>query len=501
MDPILQLKNITIKFNTLTANDNVCLDIKKGETHAILGENGAGKSTLMNILYGVLKPDSGQIILDGQQVNIRQPRDARALGVGMVHQHFMLVPALTVVENIILCTCRTPLINTRKASQRIKNLSAKFGLEVNPAAVVKDLSVGQQQRVEILKALYDSCKILVLDEPTAVLTPQETKELFKIIHQLNEAGTSVVFISHKLNEIMEIADRVTVLRGGKSVWSSRKADTNEKELARHMVGRDIVFAHSENNVCRDKKIIEVRNLCVSTAYKKNVVNDLSFSVFNNEIYGIAGVDGNGQSEMVKALLSIIPKDSGQVIFCGQDITHASTNEIFRKTIGHIPEDRLNMGVISQFFIFENTSFYNYKTDEFSSTRNSINWKKEHLYSGELIKKYNVKAPSEDVALATLSGGNQQKLVVARELDKRPRFLIAAHPTRGVDIGASELIRKHLICHRDQGCAVILISTELEEIMSLSDRFGVMYEGRMIAETTPKEANIEQIGLWMAGRGA
>lgn len=498
MDPILRLKNITIKFGALTANDNVCLDINKGETHAILGENGAGKSTLMNILYGVLKPDSGQIILDGQEVNIHRPRDARALGVGMVHQHFMLVPALTVVENIILATCQTPLINMKKTSQRIRELSTKFGLEVDPAAVVKDLSVGQQQRVEIIKALYDSCKILILDEPTAVLTPQEAKELFKIIRQLNAAGTSVAFISHKMNEIMEIADRITVLRGGKSVWSARKADTNEKELARHMVGRDIVFTSSENGAIRDKKILEVKNLCVSTAYKKNAVKDLSFSVCNNEIYGIAGVDGNGQSEMVKALLSIIPKDSGQVIFCGKDITHDSTKEIFSKTIGHIPEDRLNMGVISRFFIFENTSFYNYRTDEFSS-RNSIDWKKEHSYSDKLIQKFNVKASGGNAVFSTLSGGNQQKLVVARELDKKPRFLIAAHPTRGVDIGATESIRKHLIQQRDQGCAIILISTELEEIMSLSDRIGVMYEGRMIAETTPKEASIEQIGLWMAGK--
>lgn len=383
MDPILRLKNITMKFGSLTANDNICIDLYKGETHAILGENGAGKSTLMNILYGVLKPDSGQIILDSKEVNIHQPRDARALGVGMVHQHFMLVPALTVVENIILATCQTTLININQTSKKIRELSAKFGLEVDPNALVRDLSVGQQQRVEIIKALYDSCKILILDEPTAVLTPQEAKELFVIIRQLNAVGTSVVFISHKMNEIMEIADRITVLRGGKSVWTTMKADTNEKELARHMVGRDIAFTSSENGAIRNKKIVDVKNLCVSTAYKKNVVKDLSFSIFNNEIYGIAGVDGNGQSEMVKALLSIIPKDSGKVLFCDEDITHANTKEIFCKTIGHIPEDRLNMGVVSCFFIFENTSLYNYSSDEFSSG-NFIDWKKEFFYSNTLI---------------------------------------------------------------------------------------------------------------------
>lgn len=497
MENILELRNITKKFHEVIANDHVCLEIRKGETHAILGENGAGKSTLMNILYGVLRPDSGEIVFNGKEVTIHNPQDARNLGIGMVHQHFMLIPALTVIENILLTTCHTTFLNVNQTRKRIQELSESFGLEVNPSAVVKDLSVGQQQRVEILKALYHSCKVLILDEPTAVLTPQEAKGLFEIIHQLNAAGTSVVFISHKLNEIMDVCDRVTVLRKGKTVWSTEIKETSERELARHMVGKEINLTTNTQSVRTDKKVLEVKNLTVSTSYKKNIIDHLSFTIYQSEIYGIAGVDGNGQSELIKAILSIIPKDSGQVIFCGHDITNENTQNIFSQNIGHIPEDRLQMGVISQFFLFENTSFYNYHSEPFCF-HNCIDWKKESSYSKGLIDKYNIVASDDHVTLSTLSGGNQQKMVVARELDKCPQLLIAAHPTRGVDIGASETIHKQILQQRDRGCAILLVSTELEEILSLSDRVGVIFEGTIIEEIDKKDASSEQIGLWMAG---
>ncbi len=498
MEKILELKNITKKFHDVIANDQVCLEIEKGETHAILGENGAGKSTLMNILYGVLKPDSGKIIFDGKEVTIHNPQDARRLGIGMVHQHFMLIPALTVLENILLTTCQSTFVNVKQTRARIQELSDKFGLEVDPSALVKDLSVGQQQRVEILKALYRSCKLLILDEPTAVLTPQESKGLFAIIHQLNAAGTAVVFISHKLNEIMDICDRVTVLRRGKTVWSTEIKNTNELELAKQMVGKDIKFTINTQSKCSDEKVLEVKNLYVSTKYKKNLIQDLSFTIHKSEIYGIAGVDGNGQSELVKAILSIIPKDSGQVLLLGKDITNVNTQNIFSQNIGHIPEDRLQMGVISQFPLYENTSFYNYNKNPFSYNY-FIDWRKESIYSKSLIEKYNIVASNDRVSLSTLSGGNQQKMVVARELDKCPPLLIAAHPTRGVDIGASEAIHQQIIQQRDNGCAVLLISTELEEILSLSDRIGVIYEGKIIQETDRENATSEQLGLWMAGK--
>lgn len=499
MSTLLQLENICKSFPGVMANDQVCLEVKEGEVHALLGENGAGKSTLMNILYGILKPDEGSIYWKGEEVHINNPHAAVGLGIGMVHQHFMLIPALSVVENVILSSDEAGLIFDKvKASRKILELSERYGLQVEPNSIVQDLSVGQQQRVEILKALYSDCELLILDEPTAVLTPQETDDLFVAVRQLIKEGKSVIIISHKLNEILAISDRITVLRNGNTVKTVDTDNTDEKELARLMVGKDIFFNANKAKGNFRHTVLEVDNLSVSTPVNPRAVNNLSFKVRAGEIYGIAGVDGNGQSELIKAILSIIPKQGGQVFLKSEDITHCTTKEIFHNKIGHIPENRLTMGVIGELPIFENNSFYNYESEEFSNFL-FINWNKEQKYSNRLLEEYNVKAASEKVKLSTLSGGNQQKMVVARELDKHPNLLIAAFPTRGVDIGAMETIHEQIISQRNEGCAVLLVSTELDEIMKLSDTIGVIYEGEILGEMPAEEATTEQIGLLMAGK--
>mgnify|MGYP003362047203 CR=1 FL=1 len=497
MDPILQLKNITIKFNTLTANDNVCLDIKKGETHAILGENGAGKSTLMNILYGVLKPDSGQIILDGQQVNIRQPRDARALGVGMVHQHFMLVPALTVIENIILCTCRTPLINTRKASQRIKNLSAKFGLEVNPAAVVKDLSVGQQQRVEILKTLYRGADILIFDEPTAVLTPAEIDELMKIMKNLVKEGKSIILITHKLDEIRAVSDRVTVIRRGKSIETVEIAGATNQDLAEMMVGRSVSFT-TEKKASEPKEVVlSIKDLVVHENRGIPAVKNLSLDVRAGEIVGIAGIDGNGQSELIQAITGLRKVKSGSIKIKGEEVVGLPPRKITEMQVSHVPEDRHRDGLVLDMSISENIALQTYYKEPLSKN-GILNYTNIHKYARKLMEEFDVRAANDYVPASALSGGNQQKAIIAREVDRDPDLLIVSQPTRGLDVGAIEYIHKRLIGERDKGKAVLVVSFELDEILNLSDRIAVIHDGKIQGIVTPEETNKQELGILMAG---
>lgn len=496
---ILKLVDICKSFPGVKANDQVRLEVRKGEVHALLGENGAGKSTLMNILYGILQPDSGDIIWKGDRVNIRNPHDAVEMGIGMVHQHFQLIPALSVVENIILSSNKKGvLLNKKDVTAKIMEISERYNLQIgNPDMKIWDLTVGQQQRVEIIKALYKGCDLLILDEPTSVLTPQEADDLFVIIRQLVDEGATVIFISHKLREIFKISDRITVLRNGHTVATVDTCGTDNSELACFMVGQPVLMQIDKTEANPTEPVLEIDQLTVATTWNPRTVDNLSLTVRAGEIYGIAGVDGNGQSELVQAILSILPKKSGIVKIGGKDVTNLPTKNIFAYGVGHIPEDRLEMAVADVLPIFENTSFYTYDTDLYCK-RGLVDWNKEREACRQLITTHGIVAANETVSLRTLSGGNQQKVVVARELEKNPKLLLAVYPTRGVDIGATESIRQHIVTQRDNGSAILLISTELDEVMSLSDRIGVMYEGKILGEFDAKEASVAEIGLLMAG---
>jgi general nucleoside transport system ATP-binding protein len=498
---VLEMEHITKRFPGIVANDDVSFDLRQGEVHALLGENGAGKSTLMNILYGLYHPDEGEIRIKGRPVQLGSPRGAIDAGVGMVHQHFMLIPVMTVAENIVLASEPTRdgvLLDIRVAERRVSELSERFGLAVDPRARVQDITVGQQQRVEILKALYRNAEILALDEPTAVLTPQEAGELFQIIRELTSQGTSIIFISHKLNEVAEIADRITVLRRGKLVETLPAEGATEASLARLMVGREVLLRVDKTAAQPAGPLLEVDGLHVLDDRGIEKVKGVSFTVHGGEVLGIAGIDGNGQTEMIDAMTGLRSSASGTVTVEGADITSRDVQGHFDAGLGHVPEDRQRRGLVLEFTIAENLAIH-----DFGSPPDSrFGW----LYprrlverAAKLIREFDVRGGGPETKAGALSGGNQQKVVLAREIDRDPKVLIAAQPTRGLDVGAIEFVHRRIVEERDEGRGVLLVSLELEEILSLSDRILVMYEGEIVGEFPPT-ATEEELGIAMTGGG-
>lgn len=493
------MRGITKRFPGIVANDNINLKVKQGEIHALLGENGAGKSTLMNILFGLYQPDEGEILIHGKPVNITSPNVANELGIGMVHQHFMLVEPFTVTENIILG--KEPLsgakIDVRSAAKQVEELSNRYGLKVDPYAKIHDISVGMQQRVEILKTLYRGADILIFDEPTAVLTPQEIQELIDIMRNLVKEGKTIILITHKLKEIMAACDSVTIIRRGKVVDSLPVASTNPDELAAKMVGREVHFRVDKKPIETRDVILSVQNLIAMGNRGVNALNNLSFEVRAGEIFGIAGVDGNGQSELIEVLTGLRKAQAGKVLLKGKEITNQSPRVISEAGLSHIPEDRHKRGLVLDFSMSENMVLETYFHPEFN--RNGfLDYSAIDRHAAKLIEEFDVRTPSIHTPARALSGGNQQKAIIAREVDKDPDLLIAAQPTRGLDVGAIEFIHKRLVEQRDKGKAVLLISLELDEIMNLSDRIAVIYEGQIVGIVDPKETNEQELGLMMSG---
>jgi general nucleoside transport system ATP-binding protein len=498
--PVLELRRITKRFGSVVANDAIDFELRRGEIHALLGENGAGKSTLMNVLYGLHHPDEGEILLDGEPVRIDSPRRAISLGIGMVHQHFMLVPVMTVAENLVLGTepHRGPLLDYKEAAKRTRELSERFGLAVRPEAKVEDLGVGAQQRVEILRALFRGAKVLVLDEPTAVLTAQESQDLFRVLRALKEEGTAVVFISHKLNEVLDVSDRVTVLRRGKKIDTVETEGATERSLARLMVGRDVLLRVDKQQHAASEPVLEVEHLNATDDRGLPAVRDVSFNVRAGEIVGLAGVDANGQSELIEALTGLRRPESGSVRVAGQDIGGHSVRQTIEAGVGHIAEDRHRRGLVLEFDLAENLALLDYRKPEMSRW-GMLSPRRMVVRARRLLQEFDVRGGDPETPASSLSGGNQQKCVIARELSADPRVLIAAQPTRGLDVGAIEFVHRRLVEQRDQGRAVLLISLELEEIRSLSDRVLVMYEGEIVAELPP-ETSEEDFGVFMTGGG-
>ena len=498
----IEMLNITKRFPGIVANDNITLQLKKGEIHALLGENGAGKSTLMSVLFGLYRPEEGVIKKDGRVVEIKDPNDANALGIGMVHQHFKLVECFTVLDNIIMGVepCKHGFLQKAEAREKVLALSEKYGLRVDPDALVEDITVGMQQRTEILKMLYRENEILIFDEPTAVLTPQEIEELMQIMRNLAAEGKSILFISHKLNEIMAVADRCSVLRKGKYIGTVEIKDTTREELSRMMVGRDVEFVVHKEPAKPGKTILEVEGITVaSKTHSKDAVKNVSFTVRAGEIVCIAGIDGNGQTELVYGLTGLEPLKSGKITLEGQDIPHAPIRK--RNTMGmsHIPEDRHKHGLVLDYTLEDNMVLQRYFEPEFVSKAGFLKRKAIRDYAGRLIEQYDVRSGQGPVTVArSMSGGNQQKAIVAREIDKDPELLIAVQPTRGLDVGAIEYIHKQIVAQRDAGKGVLLVSLELDEVMALSDRILVMYEGEIVGELDPKTTTVEELGLYMAG---
>lgn len=493
------MKGITKTFPGIIANQDIHLTVKKGEIHALLGENGAGKSTLMNVLFGLYQPDKGQIYIKGNPVQMKGPMMATRLGIGMVHQHFMLIPTFTVTENIILGAEKTNkgMIDHKKAEQEIKELSDHYGLKIDPKAKVKEISVGMQQRVEILKTLYRGAEILIFDEPTAVLTPQEIVELIQIMRNLVQEGKTIIFITHKLQEIMTLCDYVTVVRHGKVVNGLQVKDTNENELASLMVGREVNFVVQKEKSNPQEVVLRINELVVKDYRNVNAVDGLSLEVRAGEIVGLAGVDGNGQSELIEAITGLRKVNSGAVHLNDRDITNRKPRRITRSGMGHIPEDRHKRGLVLDFSVEENAVLQNYYRKPISN-----GWLLNHgeirKYARKLINDFDIRTPEEDTCARTLSGGNQQKIVIAREVDQDPDLLIAAQPTRGLDVGAIEFIHRKLVEQRDKGKAVLLVSFELEEILNVSDRLIVIHQGKIVGCVDPKSVTDEELGLLMAG---
>ena len=497
--PLLELRGITKRFPGVLANDRIDLTVEKGEIHALLGENGSGKTTLMNILYGLYQADAGEIYLDGRPLRIKSPGQAIDAGIGMVHQHFMLVQAFTVTENVILGmrSKREPLLGLAQAEAEVKALSERYGLKVDPKAKIWQLSVGEQQRVEILKALHRQARLLILDEPTAVLTPQETEELSAILRSLAAEGRSIIFITHKLNEVMGVSNRVTVLRGGRVIDTVETARTNEAELARMMVGREVVFRIDKRPAEPGEVILQIDGLKATNQKRLPALRGLSLKVRAGEILGIAGVDGNGQHELVECIVGVRRPDAGRVLICGQDAAGRSPRQVSQMGVGLIPADRHHQGLVLSLQLAENVMFGNFYCEPYSR-RGFLRLGKMVEIADRLIKDYDIRTPSCTVEVRNLSGGNQQKVVLARELSRSPRLLIAALPTRGLDVGATEFVHRRILEARDQGAAVLLISTELEEILSLSDRIAVMYEGEIMGVVPRETADVNELGLMMAG---
>lgn len=500
MTNVLELRGITKRFPGVLANDKIDITLREGKILALLGENGAGKTTLMNILYGLYKPDEGQIIVHGQEVQIHEPNDAIKSGIGMVHQHFMLVPVMTVTENVMLgveLTKNGIFLDHDKVAQRIHEISNQYGLEVDPHALVKDLPVGIQQRVEIIKVLYRNANILILDEPTAVLTPQEVDGLFKILDTLIKAGKSIIFITHKLKEVMSVADDITVLRLGRMVGSIDPKEATPEKLATMMVGRDVNLIVEKQPAQPKETSLEVKNLYVRDERQNMTVNGISFEVRKGEVLGVAGVQGNGQTELVYALTGLLPIDSGEVTLLGKPIHHNTPRQILESGVAHIPEDRQRHGLILSFPIHDNLMLCTYYKEPFAR---GVSLQEKAIFSNaeELVKQYDVRTPNIYVNAGTLSGGNQQKVIVAREFSRPIELLIASQPTRGLDVGSIEYIHKQIIKKRDEGTGVLVVSSELDEILALSDRIAVIYKGQIMDILDANKVNKEYLGLLMAG---
>ncbi|MEJ5228890.1 MAG: ABC transporter ATP-binding protein [Pseudothermotoga sp.] len=499
MEKAVEMIQIVKQFPGVLANNHVDLTVFKGEIHAIVGENGAGKTTLMNQLYGLLKPDSGEIKIFEQKIAFKGPRDAIARGIGMVHQHFMLVNNLTVAENVVLGseTTKGIVFDVKEARRKVEQLSKSYGLYVDPTAKIEDLPVGMQQRVEIIKTLYRGAEVLILDEPTAVLTPQETQELFSILRKLKDDGKTIIFISHKLNEVMEISDRITVMRQGKVTGVLNKNQTNIREIARLMVGREIVFTVQKPPATPSDVVLRVENLWVKDYRKLDAVKGVSFEVRKGEIYGIAGVAGNGQSELVEALTGLRKPERGKIVLLGEDVTNKSVRELRERGMAHIPEDRHKYGLILQYPAYYNMILGRHYVKPFAKD-DFLDHKTIYDFTAKVFSQFDVRPNNIKMLGMNFSGGNQQKLVVAREMSAQPKLIVVSQPTRGLDVGAIEFIHKALIELRDSGVAILLISMELDEIMSLSDRIAVMYAGQIMGEVEPQEVTVEEIGLMMAG---
>ena len=498
----IEMLHITKRFPGIIANDDITLQVKKGEIHALLGENGAGKSTLMSVLFGLYQPEEGIIKKDGREVSIKDPNDANALGIGMVHQHFKLVECFTVLDNIIMGVEPTKhgFLQKKEARRRVLALSEKYGLRVDPDALIEDITVGMQQRTEILKMLYRENEILIFDEPTAVLTPQEIDELMDIMRHLASEGKSILFISHKLNEIMAVADRCTVLRKGKYVGTVETKDTTMEQLSAMMVGRSVNFHVEKGPAHPGDVVLDVAHMTVaSKIHRNNAVRDVSLKVRRGEIVCLAGIDGNGQTEFVYGLTGLEPLVSGKVSLCGKDITHAPIRKRSLLGMSHIPEDRHKHGLVLDYTLEDNLVLQRYFEPEFTDKAGFLRRDNIRQYAQRLIDQYDVRSSQGPVTIArSMSGGNQQKAIVAREIDKNPELLVAVQPTRGLDVGAIEYIHKQLVAERDKGKAVLLVSLELDEVMDVPDRILVMYEGEIVGELDPKKTTQEELGLYMAG---
>lgn len=501
MEYTVEMRNITKRFPGIVANDNVSLKVKKGEIHAILGENGAGKSTLMSILFGLYQADEGQILINGKEVSVRNPRDANRLGIGMVHQHFKLIHNFSVLENIILGveTVSCGFLKMEEAAKRVRRLSEKYHLNIVTDALITNITVGMQQRVEILKMLYKENDILIFDEPTAVLTPQEIGELMKILKQLASEGKTIIIITHKLNEIKEAAEKCTILRQGKYVATVDVETTGKEKMSEMMVGREIEFHIEKKPVKQGEIVLEVKELTVkSRMHDRNIVNKISFHVRKGEITCIAGIDGNGQSELIYALTGLMPAKGGDILLNGEDMTKSTIRFKNEHGIAHIPEDRLRYGLIHHFTLEENLILKKYFKKEFQR-HGFFKFRDIRRYAENLIREYDIRAAKGGMSITgSMSGGNQQKTIIAREIDLHPEVLIAVQPTRGVDVGAAEYIHRQLIAQRDAGKAVLLVSFELEEVMDISDRILVMYEGEMVGDLKPEEITVQELGLYMSG---
>jgi simple sugar transport system ATP-binding protein len=499
--PIVELRNITKRFpGGVLANDRVSLDLRQGEILGLLGENGAGKTTLMNILYGLYRPDEGEIRLRGAPVHFHSPHDAIAHGLGMVHQHFMLVPKFTVAENLMLGqpSPRAPLLADRRAvAQRILDLSAQYGLQVDPHAPVWQLSVGQEQRVEILKTLYRGAEILILDEPTAVLTPQEVDELLAILRNLAADGRSIIFISHKLREVMEVCDRIAVMRDGRLVDVVLTAQTTTQALSRMMVGREVMLRVDKAPATPGEVLLRIQNLHAKDDRGLPALRGVNLTVRAGEIVGVAGVEGNGQRELEETLRGLRPVSAGRIELCGRDVTGRAPRDIIDAGLGHVPSDRYRTGLLRDFSVAENLALVTVDRPPFTR-RGLLDMAAMRSRARQLVQAFDVRTPSVDVRVAALSGGNAQKVVLAREIAHGPRVLLVAQPTRGVDVGAIEYVHRELVRRRDEGMAILLISTELDEILALSDRIVVLYQGRIVGECPAEGVSVEALGLMMGG---
>ena len=497
----IEMLNITKRFPGIVANDNITLQVKYGEIHALLGENGAGKSTLMSVLFGLYKPEEGKILLDGKEVKITSPRKANELGIGMVHQHFMQIKNFTVLENIILGveTTRNGVLQMQEAREKVVELSERYGLKVDPDALVRDITVGQQQRVEILKMLYRDCKILIFDEPTAVLTPQEIEELMAIMRNLKNEGKAIIFITHKLDEIKAVSDKCTVLRLGKCIGTVNTVDATTHQMAEMMVGREVNFHVDKAPQKLGEPVLSLRNIYLkSEVADKYVLNNVSFDVHSGEILCIAGVEGNGQSEIVKVISGLMQQESGTIILNGKDISNESRRQRIIDGLSYVPEDRHKHGVILDSTLEENLALKKYFLPEYQN-KGVINFKARKELAEKLINEFDIRSSEGRTTITrSMSGGNQQKAIVAREIDAKHDVLVAIQPTRGLDVGAIEGIHANLVSQRDEGKAVLLVSFDLEEVMGVSDRIIVFYEGEVVADVRPEDVTVNELGLYMAG---